>query len=298
MRALLLLAALAACTPDFAAPSDVTDLRVLAIRADPPEAQFDLDAGTIDPVHVTVLAVDPPRKDNFATMVSQLCGQTDSRRCDGGGVAFPLGTQTRQGGETFSLDIVLPKGTLDAGVAADALGGLGGIRVQLSVAIDDGDPNAPLFASKTILYSPKGTPPNHNPLMTGVQLSQQGADAGTLLPDQPPSDKCELPGCLKLTPGVEVGLRPILAPDAREEYDTTDLRGNTVHLKEDPSYSFFVTDGGGIDRDTADEPLDGVAPPDGLSRIDAISGASGTLWIVVRDGRGGESWLSYPWSTF
>ena len=47
-----------------------------------------------------------------------------------------------------------------------------------------------------------------------------------------------------------------------------------------------------------DEPLDGIAPPDGLSRIDAFSGASGTLWIVVRDGRGGESWLSYPWSTF
>jgi hypothetical protein len=285
MRALLLLAALAACTPDFAAASDVFDLRVLAIRAEPPEAQFDLDAGTVDPVHVTVLAVDPPRKDNFATMVSELCGQTDSRRCGG---EFPLGTQTRQGGETFSLDIVLPSGALDAGVAADALAGLGGIRVQLSVAIDDGDPHGTLWASKTIVYSPKGKPPNHNPLLTGVHLTRNGDDAGTLAPGD----------ALKLTPGVEIGLRPLLAPDAREEYDTTDLRGNTVHLKEQPAYSFFVTAGAEMDRDSADEPADGVAPPDGLARIDAFNGASGTLWIVVRDGRGGESWVSFPWTTF
>jgi hypothetical protein len=296
MRATLLLAAVAACTPDFAAPSDVFDLRVLAIRADPPEAQYDLDAGTIDPVHVTVLAVDPPRKDNFATMVSELCGQTDTRRCDTG-ASFPLGTQRRQGGETFSLDIVLPPGTLTAGVAADKLAGLGGIRVQLAVAIDDGDPNAPLHAAKTIIYSPKGRPPNRNPLMTGVQLTRDGQDAGVLLAGQPPSDPCALPGCLLLTPGLQTGLRPILAPDAREEYDTTDLRGNTVHLRESPNYSFFVTAGGSMDRDTAYEPLDGGAPPDGLARIEALSGASGTLWIVVRDGRGGESWLSFPWST-
>src|SRR5262249_15595545 len=42
MRALMLLLLLvAACTPDFAAKSDVTDLRILAVQAEPPEAQYD-----------------------------------------------------------------------------------------------------------------------------------------------------------------------------------------------------------------------------------------------------------------
>src|SRR5262249_32598270 len=75
MRALrlsLLLAA--ACTPDFAAQSDVTDLRILAVQAEPPEAKFDptQTPPTVDPVVVTVLAVDP-RVGGPMTMTFQLC---------------------------------------------------------------------------------------------------------------------------------------------------------------------------------------------------------------------------------
>jgi hypothetical protein len=77
---------------------------------------------------------------------------------------------------------------------------------------------------------------------------------------------------------------------------TTDYRGNQVSITEQPRYSFYVTPGAEIGVDSADEPLDGVAPPDGLSRITArVAGAKGTLWIVVRDGRGGESWASWCW---
>ena len=45
----------------------------------------------------------------------------------------------------------------------------------------------------------------------------------------------------------------------------------------------------------ADAPVDGVAPPDGLVRF-TVSRGSGTLWVVVRDGRGGESWLAISWT--
>ena len=44
-----------------------------------------------------------------------------------------------------------------------------------------------------------------------------------------------------------------------------------------------------------DEPIDGVAPPDGLTRFTADGPGNGTLWIVIRDGRGGETWLTFPW---
>ena len=38
-------------------------------------------------------------------------------------------------------------------------------------------------------------------------------------------------------------VRPVLGSGGSgiEEYDTTDLAGNTVHLREEPRYSFFST---------------------------------------------------------
>jgi hypothetical protein len=47
---LLLVALLAGCTPDFADPTTVTDLRLLAVVADPPEIVVDLPAFTLDGV--------------------------------------------------------------------------------------------------------------------------------------------------------------------------------------------------------------------------------------------------------
>jgi hypothetical protein len=284
LRIILILIMVTACTPDFDSPSDVFDLRVLAVQAEPPEAQFDKSG--VDQVEVHVLAVDPAARD-LATMTAALCAPTDSKRC-GSGPQLPLPTQKHRAGDEFRWTVSLPKAVIEFAQNNDDLKGLGGIRVMLSIAVDDGDPHGPVYASKTLLYSPRGKPPNHNPLMTGVQLTRDGKDAGKLNPGD----------ALALTPGVQIGLRPLLDPNAREEYDTTDLRGNTVHLKEDPVYSFFTTPGAELDRDGADEPLDGVAPPDGLARIQARSGGgSGTLWIVVRDGRGGESWLAFSWTT-
>jgi len=112
---LLLLAA--ACTPDFAAQSDVTDLRVLAVRAEPPEAQYDATSSppSIDPVRLTILAADP-RNTSPMTMTFQLCAPTDSRRCDGGPatapVARPLGP----------LDLQVPPEALLEAISAVAAG--------------------------------------------------------------------------------------------------------------------------------------------------------------------------------
>ena len=285
MRALLSALLLAsACTPSFASPSDVSDLRILAVEADPPEAQFDAQ-GNVPDVRLRVLAVDPYR-DGFASMTSALCAPTDSRRCDAG-PRFDLGREVRSGGTEFSTTVpgALMAPLLQYAESSDALKGLGGIRVMFAMSVADGDPNGPVAGDKIILYSPVGTPPNHNPLLTGLAVTQDGIAAGTADPAHP----------LQLKLGVKYGLRPLLADGAREQYDTTDLKGNTVHLTEDPQYAFFVTPGAEVDRDTAYEPQDGVAPSDGLTRIDAFRGGSGTLWVVVRDGRGGESWLAVAW---
>jgi hypothetical protein len=280
MRALTLLALLpaVACTPDFEAPSDVTDLRILAVQAEPPEAHFD-DAG-VDSVQVRVLAFDP-RSSATMTLRAQLCARTDSRRCDSG----PRIDLPRSSTLTVPLKIDDPE-FVRMVQSADDLQGRGGVRVQFSFSIENGDFGGPVYGSKVLLYSPRGGVPNRNPVLDGVHLTRAGVPYVDV--DPRPGDTIELPM------GVEIGLRPLLSEGSREEYATTDFRGNEVRLKEQPRYSFFVTPGAEIGVEVADEPLDGTAPPDGLSRITARAG-EGILWVVVRDGRGGESWIDFRW---
>ena len=286
MRALALplLALALGCTPDFAAASDVADLRVLAIQADPPEVLFDVDAGTVQPVSVRLLVVDPLRDAGLQSIHLDVCGPTDSRRCDEG-PRLDVGPVST----SFALPSFDPRLVLDGGT--DKLGDYGGIRVQLSFFVDGGSPGASVYASKTVIYSPAGAPwvssppcaPNHNPQLADVRLSIEGADAGVLTPDA------------ALAIGTEYGVRPLLADGGEEEFCALDLRGRLVQgLTEQAQYAFFTGPGGEFDRDTADEPLDGGAPPDGLARFTPHADA-GTIWIVVRDGRGGESWLEMPW---
>jgi hypothetical protein len=264
-----LLLAAAACTPDFQAASDVRDLRVLAVQAEPPEAQF--DDSSVDAVHVRVLAVDPSDP-SAITMHAQLCAPTDSRRCDEGGV-IDLGVVP------LTFDLAVPPEVIALARESDDLKGFDGIRVQFAFSLDHGDPRSAIYGSKVLLFSPRGGKPNRNPQIAAIKLSRDGQ----ALPEAQPGATLELPR------EVEIGLRPD-ALASLEQYTTVDLRGNVVTLPEQPRYFFFVGPGAEIDRDTADEPVDHVAPPDGLSRV-TLHGNAATLWIVVRDGRGGESWV-------
>ena len=274
MRAIAAVAALclAACTPGFESASDVKDLRVLAVEADPPEAQF--DATTADPIDVQVLAVDPGDP-SAMTLHAAICAPTDSRRCDEG-PSLDLGIQP------LHTTLLVPPEFVRAAQQQDDLKGLGGIRVQYSFRVDHGDATRAVYGSKVLVYSPRGGTPNHNPLLTGVQLSRSGEAAGQVDAGNP----------IPLPKDVEIGLRPLLADGSIEQYETTDLRGNTVSLREYLRYSFFVGPGAEVDRDSADEPVNNAAPPDGLVRV-TLHTSPATLWIVVRDGRGGESWVEF-----
>ena len=299
MRAILVLAACLACTPNFQSQSEVVDLRVLAIRTDPPEAQATFDGGVVtavDDVRVTLLVADPPRMSNVATVTSSLCSPTDSQRCDTG---FRLPTLKQQMDQDFGYVIRVPPAAVQSALGSDKLAGFGGIRLQLQIGIEDGDPAGVQSASKTIVYSRKDHVPNHVPLLDGLGLTTDTVSDGTLAPGSP----------LKLKRGVTRGLRPIphACPEpppgsdpcipASEHYDTVDLKGNKLSLTEQLTYSFFVTKGAEVTRESADEPVKGIAPPDGLTQITLTSTGAGPgkLWVVVRDGRGGESWLVFDW---
>ncbi|HEY2030266.1 MAG TPA: hypothetical protein VGH20_13765 [Myxococcales bacterium] len=287
----LVASAFCACTPDFQSQSQVVDLRVLAVQAEPPEAQFDPDGGTVDPVKLTVLAVDGARPDAGATLTARLCAATDSGVCDEG-PSIAADTLSRDGGDLFSTTLVLPQAVVAEAADASDLRGFDGVRVQYSFSIDDGDDAGPQTGEKVIVYSQKTDAgllghPNKNPVLAGAQFTEPDGGTQQIQDGQPLAAPAE----------VALGLTPILPRDQVETYQTFDLRGNLITLPEFPAYSFYTTGNAEFDSDTASEPVDGgAAPPQGLTRFTAHAG-QGTLWIVVRDGRGGESWLTIPWSS-
>jgi hypothetical protein len=285
-----------ACTPDFQAPSQVTDLRVLAIRQEaaddkggPPfaDAFVDLTARTVQTVRVVALVADAhPRQTLIAT--GRVCSPTDSGRCEdvrAFDLRPPDGTSPEPAIEQqpgYTLDV--PPEVVALALQDDRLKGFGGIRVQFSLEASDGDPHGPVMASKILLYTPApDSMRNHNPGVTGLEVTREGALVQTVGPG----------GAIAVTAGVEYGLRPVLGPGAEgiEEYDVVDLSGRTIRLRETPRYSFFATDPISLDRDEADEPLPGQPQPaNGIARFTAGAG-SGSMWVVARDGRGGVNWI-------
>jgi hypothetical protein len=146
------------------------------------------------------------------------------------------------------------------------------------------------MASKILLYT---TAPesmrNHNPEVIGLEITRGGAHVATVASGQ----------TLAVAAGIEYGVRPVLGPGSAgiEEYDTVDLTGQTIHLRETPRYSFFATAPFDLDRDDADEPLPGQPQPaNGIARFTAGVG-SGSMWVVARDGRGGIGWIGVQWTT-
>jgi hypothetical protein len=185
-------------------------------------------------------------------------------------------------GPSWTLQV--PEAIVEAAVQDDDLKGFGGIRVQLSLSVEDGDPRGPVFADKVLLFSPPGSSANHNPSIASLELTNDGASAGTVVPGDRPS----------FAVGVPVGILPHLAAGegGAETYTTIDLQGNAITLTEALRYSFFALAGTDLDTATADEPLPGTRPPQGLVRLTPLQRGPGTLWIVVRDGRGGIGWLA------
>jgi hypothetical protein len=146
---------------------------------------------------------------------------------------------------------------------------------------------------------------NRAPIIAALR----SAEVGQPLADIPPP-VFEIP----MTVAKMNAVRPVLEPGALEEYDSLDLDGNPVHLRERVTYSFFSSDNlalgrglelnagreptvayRGLDDFEADEPEPGTPEdPHGLFRAVAVHSGSrtGLFWIVVRDSRGGVSWTA------
>ena len=305
LTALALCGCLPGYDPCFIPASIVSDLRTLAVRADPPEALIDLGADgsptSIPIVHVRALIAGQGPGLRLR-LRARLCAPTATLHCADGTPVVEGPLSDRDATEA-TLDVRATPALLRQSLAEDPLKGYGGIRLQLEVDGLAGNDHASL-ATKQLLYSPAANTPRPNqPIdLEGVDFTRLGQLDQSVGPD----------GTATVFVPQSYGLRPRLAAladgsSALEEYDVVDLSGRVVHLREQVTYDFFTdpalifgdlrSDQGNpvgaysVGSDRASEPAQGVAePPNGLVRITPLSGADAHLWVVARDSRGAVAW--------
>ena len=277
-----LLLAWAPCEPSFdpclPPRTEVSGLQILAVRADPPEATLAAD-GSAPPVTVTMLAVDFVDFDQEADLTMTMCPENAAKICDAGEtlrVRRPIGE--------LSFTVQPSAELLRTALESDPLKGYGGIRVQLQIAL------ATTWGSTLLLYSHSPNP-NHGFGIAGVEVVRLDHTNRQLVIVSPPPDREVLaPGwSLLLDVGDEVWLHPVLSPGAAEEYDTVDLSGRAVHLREQITYEFYSTPHLDVSAATATE-----APAEnGLTSVRYLvaGGGGGYFWIIAHDSRGALAWM-------
>jgi hypothetical protein len=319
----------AACNQNRDDPTTVHDLRVLAMSAQPPEILISpcdpalllavagagdgglpsLDPKTLAtllavgsrPVELTTLIADPDGGGRPLDYRLLGCASTSLSACVGadGGPSVELARGRTTAGE-LSLSVVpalaiLPgtAGTpllLDV-VQADPYKGLGGIRVPLVLDLTAPGSADHIYAQKLMLYTCQLFPTqvaNVNPVLPAPGLSWQGgADAG--LEPWPAGEVRTWSGTDPVT------LEPADFSALEETYVVPSLTLTPVTLQESWLLNWMTTSGtlgsyqtGGTNLAGATGKQRNTWHPD----PHATAGERVTIWVVSRDGRGGESWIS------
>lgn len=309
------LAALAAaCAPGYDTCFDpsavVRSPQVLAIRADPPEANYQPgDAAPL--VRLRALLAVGVASGTPARVSVRLCSPNLSGRCDDR-VAPAAAVSIASTDDLDVQGIRVPPEVIARALTDDPLRGYGGVRVLADLSVEGtGDAAFSLRAGKILLFSPHGTTPNRAIELDSLEVGgkaratvvlKQGGGVIAYLPDG------AVP--INLRPDV-MELTPRLGEGSVEEYDTIDLAGRKVHLVDNVTYNFHASlhiyfgdpqkleINGGFHSwsevaggDVANEPLPGAArPANGLvrARTLAVSPLS-RIWVVARDTRGAEAW--------
>jgi hypothetical protein len=266
-RALLVALAvlLPACPSNLEEQSHVSKLRVLAVRADPPELVLEPDGG-LPATTLTALAVQPGGA--AISILFALCTEITSAPsptlpCPGSaGIelpdAGPLSARLDLGDSrivAFASQAQLDGGAFDGGGGVqqaldDGVPLLIGFRAAVSVQRLDG------FATVTLRSTARG-PVAVNP--QGVDL--QIGDGGDISPKQ------------------VVRLQPMSPP------------------KDDPSkkygFSFFATAGSISSLRSTDTTATGQPAPTWVewTAPDSAPPDAVRFWVVLRDGRGGTAWV-------
>ncbi len=269
-------AALAACTGSLDERSDVRDLRVLAIQADPPELVL---ADELPDVALRALVADPRDPARTIDYEWLACGLTDDLRCATADYSEVLGDGTVGLAE---IDASLPIGPelLAAARELDTYRGFGGVSLVAELVLA-ARTEEELHAIKQVtatLGLPAGTSPNANPSPPALRHDEV---------DWPEDE------VLEVAPGVEVSIEPASPPEDAEQYAVYRFDLGVEELEEYLEYDFFASDGGWTRNDSGGPP-DPLATETSLASVwtapDEPPEDEVAIWVVVRDGRGGLDW--------
>lgn len=259
-RSILVAAAfvVAGCNQALPDRALVTSLRVLAVRAEPPEAL----PGTA--VHFDALVADPLGRGRPLKRAWAICNPGE------GGV----GTC----GDPARTAILGSNLTADWTIPADALSGLNeeeaklgrDVYVVLAVQFDDGTGQVDRadhdVAFKRVRISTNGDP-NRNPSLSSLQIDKNSADGLTV-------------------PGSSVlALEADASASSRQKWASP---GGASGI-EDARFTWLISAG---HLDDAVTFADGDAATNRWYLPPASDAADLSLWVVLRDGRGGIDWVS------
>ncbi len=321
---LLALSSLAlGCGFKFERPSEVIDRRILAISAEPPELVSD---GSSLPrtVEVRALVVDPKTGTNEVAFEWRTCtpgisrflpggdsastqGEPDpvTQRCDAEDPATLVakGTSTLEAFSSAPVAFPIPDAAAPLLGAASQRGFALSAYLHADLFIENGE--QPLYGFKRIVLSPAipaGRMANRNPRLAALLVdgSVWDADAPLELPFQgceeedqasipdPNDDEKTVKSCAHL-------LMPAFDAGEAEPYTVQQFDGQLTSLRERLRFDWYA-DLGRFTNQATEQPdsLSG-AERDPLSTkwIEPSVRPEGpvTVWVVVRDGRGGTSWI-------
>lgn len=313
---------LAACTPPLPSPTGIRDLRVIAASFESPEVLISpcdprllvsLGAGgstnQIDPVQLQrlltvgqraltyrALVVDPEGGGRELTYRLRACANQGDRECDNTDDFVELTSGKAAAGEwVISLDgsapnkpllgtALLPDGQplLLEALIQDSSRGLGGIRIPVMLEVKAPDTDEHIFAQKLMLVQCQFFPSmreNVTPVLPGLLLRGE---------PWPEDFVPEFQG------GAEVLLEPMDFASLEESYTVPSLQLSPVNLVESWKIAWYTTVGTMSSFETGGTNFDGKTDrqrsrwqPDTSVR----EPRDVTFIAVVRDGRGGQSWL-------
>jgi hypothetical protein len=275
---------LSGCGDDLPRPALIADLRVLGIRAEPPEGKTGTELA-IDVLAMRPPGHPPPEMHWFACVGASAaaCGQ-DPRAfavagpCDGSGASQPVCDLGSQHAPHYRLPSLERSGGSEQGkteskpglvalllvVADPDKGGIGGCL--LDAMETRSAPDYCRLAFKLVHVLPSDAPAaNANPGLTDFSHANQG----------------------QVNPGQTIDVSVALAHDAVETYDAQVIRdGERVSEKTDEIlYLTWVATGGTIENFHTDGDETGL-----VNAWEApTSPGTYTLAAILRDGRGGLS---------
>jgi hypothetical protein len=287
--------ALVRCSDDFPPASQVSGLRVLGMRAEPAEPRPG------DLVSLQALVVDPSRPDAGNAVLWFGCEPSLDPRfnaCSNEDVLQALTTVEGDGGLPAGLRFLGAGDQVVTQLPADVFAGIDAgdpvrVRGVLAEAIaiaaaapppqsadagfallDQVRKGSVKHVTALFRYPVSENPePNHNPVLLGYRYQGQPLAAGAAVRLQP----------------SDAGISIEADPSSFEQYLEAAPAGS-IDRTESLAAAFFASvgalDEGAVEVSGTVEET--ISPPD------ALSVRQGRLWTVVRDTRGGQSWISAP----